>query len=192
MGGALSGDDVLSGRIGNRWYQWAEVHSETGGKNSRTLFDGLLVSVSVSDLPHLVAAPVDETRRGILMPAYLPVEGMRHLAETVDGAGEAIALWTNDTRWRPTGDVAAEVLKRLLVIGGPVGGRFFSATTTGHSLWVAVSTTRDFFQIGGVSADAESLMSDIRRAAGELRAPTDLAAQTMEFADWLKGAAAGA
>lgn len=184
MGGVQSGDDVLAGRLAGRAFTWAEVKTETGGKSSRVLFRGLLLEVPAPGTPAVLAVPEVHTRPGLILRADIDVQGKRWLGRDAGGGPGGTELYSTDNTPMP-GPLAGQLLERLMRLGEPVGGTFFAAAFTGHSLWVAISHDRDLFAIGGIMADHHSIMEDIRRAAQDFAPPLALAGRAMELADWL-------
>jgi hypothetical protein len=190
MGGVQAADDVLTGRLAGQVFTWAEVETETGGKNSRTLFHGLLLEVPAPGTPKLLAAPEEHTRPGMVFRADVDVQGLRWLGRDPGGGPGGTEVFSTDGDPSLTGPQVADLMARLLRLGGPVGGSFFAACFTGRALWLAISHDRELFAIGGVVSDEHTLMADIRRAAQDFRGPMEIAGRAMEVAAWLKDAVA--
>jgi hypothetical protein len=188
MGGVQTADDVLSGELAGQRFTWAEIETETGGKNSRTLFHGLLLEVPAPGTPALLAAPEEHTRPGLVFRADIDVHALRWLGRDPGGGPGGTELFSTDGDPALKGPLAAELLTRLMRLGDPVGGTFFAAAFTGQALWLAISHEHELFAIGGVVSDEHALMADIRRAAQDFRGPIEIAGRAMELAAWLRQA----
>lgn len=186
MGGLQAADDLLSGHLAGQPFAWSEVETETGGRNSRTLFHGLLIEVPAPGTPALLAVPEDHTRPGLILRADIDVQGLRWLGKDPGGGPGGTGLYSTDGNPSLSGPQAADLLERLMRLGDPVGGTFFAAAFTGHALWLAISHRRELFAIGTVHSDEPALMADIRSAAQDFRGPMEIAGRAMELAAWLR------
>lgn len=180
-GGRRNCDDLMSGRMADRGFRFAEVKTETGGKNSRVLFDGVVVEVSTrAPLPEFLIAQVSQTKGFWIFKGNVNVEEMARSHTAWGKDQKEYGLWSPYSK---PGEVKEmQVLMDRLVAMGPqlsAGSALYSAACTGRNLYVALSHKHELFQIGGLFADDARIMSDIRSATADLQVPMSLAAEVI-------------
>jgi hypothetical protein len=74
----------------------AEVNVETGGKNSRTLFKGIVAQFpNRTAMPAFFVALEDKTRPGFFFGGDLSTEGLHHLRTVTGNGGRSYGIWTS-------------------------------------------------------------------------------------------------
>jgi hypothetical protein len=148
----------------------AEVKVETGGKNSTTLFRGLVVEFrNHIAMPAFFLAPAEMTDPGVLFGSWIPVDDLHHLREIRSPAGGTYGLWTSTpaSAEPPTLAPAVEgVLALERTIAAPI--MLFTVTSTGEEMHLALSYRRDLFQIGGFFPQSAKVLADVQIAAADL------------------------
>jgi hypothetical protein len=175
--GVKTAEDHIHGTLGAHAIQLAEVNVETGGKNSRTLFKGL-----VAQFPNRVAMPAffialeDKTRPGIFFGGDLKTDGLHHLRNVTGEGGRTYGVWTSWSEMQEPPALAAvvEVLTRLETRVGR-GAELYSATSNGVEMHVALSHTRNLFRAGGMFPNESDIFADVRAAMQDLTVPLTLA-----------------
>jgi hypothetical protein len=175
--GVRSGEDHVQGTLGSHAIQMAEVKVETGGKNSRTLFQGI-----VAQFPNRVAMPAfflaleDKTRPGIFFGGELATEGLRHLRNVPGLGGQTYGIWTSsdDKQDPPALTAVVDILTRLDALVGP-SARLYAATSNGVEMHVALTHARNLFRVGGLMPQEPDIFADVRRAMQDLTVPLTLA-----------------
>lgn len=170
FGGRRSCDDTLSGQLAGQWFRLAEVKTETGGKNSQTLFRGVVITLhSRGRPPEFLMASHKETKGFLFLKGNVRVEGMQNI-DTVSGPdGVQYGIWTPEgattdaALLRPVAkriaDLAPEVLHKSALYS------IYSADGEWH---IALRHDKDLFKVGGLRASEAEIMADIRSASADL------------------------
>jgi hypothetical protein len=174
--GIRKAEDHVHGSLGAHAIQMAEVHVETGGKNSRTLFKGI-----VAQFPNRVAMPAffialeDKTRPGIFFGGDLSTDGLHHLRTVMQG-GRAYGVWTSWSQMEepPALSAVIEVLTRIENHVG-YGAQLYAATSNGEEMHIALSHSRNLFRVGGMFPSEAEIFADVRAAMHDLSVPITLA-----------------
>jgi hypothetical protein len=174
-------EDVLSGHIAGRAIRLAEVRIERGGKNSSTLFRGVVAEVATSaPLPDLYIAPISSGWG--LFTAGGPMETAdRVQVGTFAVHRDDYGIWAD--RPVPPDDPGLVAVTRLMAdLRGTVSPHLMLYRgTTGHGrVTVAARTTTDLFRIGGLLATRASLLDDLQAAAQDLTLPVRLVAAVLQ------------
>lgn len=175
--GIRHGEDHVHGILGAHAIQMAEVHVETGGKNSRTLFRGI-----VAQFPNRVTMPAfflaleDKTRPGMFFGGDLSTEGLFHLRNVAGGGGRTYGVWTSWSALEepPALSAVIEILTRIEDHVGS-GAELYSATSNGEETHIALSHKRNLFRVGGLFPDENEIFADVRAAMQDLTLPLKLA-----------------
>jgi hypothetical protein len=175
--GIRSGEDLVQGRLGAHAIQMAEVKVETGGKNSRTLFQGI-----VAQFPNRVAMPAfflaleDKTRPGMFFGGDLVTEGLYHLRNVTSAEGLTYGIWTSWSA-REEHPALTKVVGILTAIEAHVGpgARLYAATSDGTETHVALTHSRNLFRVGGLAPQESEIFADVRSAMQDLTVPLALA-----------------
>lgn len=190
-GGKQTCDDLMSGQIAGRPFCFAEVKTETGGKNSSTLFDGVVVEVKAREmLPEFLIAPVKQTKGFWFFKGNVDVGNQARWHSATGGTGEEYGLWS-PSQQPAERKVMEALMDRMLNLGGSLGSgsSLYSVACTGHFIYVALRHKREMFRIGGVFSTHDELMADIRTATGELDVPLRLAGEVVRAEEALHEAA---
>lgn len=180
--GVRVGEDHVHGSIGAHAIQMAEVNVETGGKNSRTLFKGI-----VAQFPNRIAMPAffialeDKTRPGMFFGGDLSTEGLHHLRTVTGNGGRNYGVWTSWSEMEepPTLSAVATILTRIEDHVGS-GAELYAATSNGVEMHIALSHKRNLFHLGGLFPDENQLFRDVRAAMQDLTVPLTLAKLLIE------------
>jgi hypothetical protein len=175
--GVRTAEDHVHGNLGAHAIQLAEVNVETGGKNSRTLFKGL-----VAQFPNRVAMPAffvaleDKTRPGFFFGGDLKTDGLHHLRNVTGLTGRTYGVWTSWSQMEEPPALAA-VVEVLTRIENHVGSEaeLYSATSNGEETHVALSHKRNLFRVGGLFPSESDIFADVRHAMQDLTVPLNLA-----------------
>jgi hypothetical protein len=172
-------DDLISGVIVDRSYRFAEVRTVTGGKNPQTLFDGVVIEVSTrKSLPPLRILPISETLGLLLWKSRLDVTGMTKVF-SAPGPGQDFGLWVEQPQDKDTLGLHGLMDQMMSVAEVLPGGRLFAVACTASALCVAIRYQPEMFAIGGLFANDESVINDVRRVSAEFALPARLAAEVM-------------
>lgn len=172
-------EDHVQGRLGNHMIQMAEVSVVTGGKNSKTLFNGLVARFPNSiAMPPFFLAPMALTRPGVIFDAWMPTDGLHPLRTITGSSGGSYGLWTPWTS-RDEPPALAAVVKVLTELESRVGvpATLFSAVSDGAELFLALSHAGDLYRIGGLFPTEASVFRDVEAATRELSIMLNLAGQ---------------
>lgn len=175
----IHAEDHVHGNLGAHRIDMAEVRVETGGKNSKTLFRGLVARFPNSiALPEFFLAPEAKTRPGMFFGAWMPTEGLTHLRSVSGRSGEAYGLWCPQGI-REGGPALPAVLKVLAEVetGIGVSTSLFSAVSTGREMFVALSHSGNLFRIGGLFPSEAQVFDDVSAATQDLSIVLNLARQ---------------
>ena len=171
-----SAEDLVYGQLGNHTIHMAEVKVETGGKNSRTLFKGVVARIPNSiAMPAFFLAPKEQTRPGMIFSAWIPTDGLSHLRDVTGAAGRVYGLWASSAdREEPPAlsavvDILTSLENRLNV---PMS--LFTATSDGTQMHLALEHKRDLFRVGGFFQDDARLFRDVHAATRDLSVPLNL------------------
>lgn len=170
-------EDVVTGTLGHHTIRMGEVEIATGGKRSRTLFRGIVAQFrNRAPMPAFFLAPHALTKKGFLYSAWIPTEGLYHLRDVTGPSGETYGLWTSwsDLSEPPALAAVVTLLTQLETRLGP-GVELFTATSDGEVMHVALTHSRDLFQVGGLFPKEEQLFSDVFAATKDLLIPLNLA-----------------
>jgi hypothetical protein len=166
-------EDVLSGKIGDRAIRFAEVKIETGGKNSNTLFRGIVMEFpNLVDMPAFFIASERETRGFFVFKGNIRVDDLVQVRSLTGRSGAEYGVWSSSAAAaeKPGFGAVVNVLTGLeSIIGGDA--KLYTASSDGREMHVAISHKRDLFKIGGMFADSTRLMQDIRHAYDDMTLP---------------------
>lgn len=175
--GIRKGEDHVHGAIGAHAIQMAEVTVETGGKNSRTLFKGIVAQFpNRTAMPAFFVAREDNTRPGFFFGGDLTTEGLFQLRTVTGNAGRRYGIWTSwNSQEEPPGlsEVVA-ILTRIEDLVGPTA-ELYAATSNGVEMHVALIHRRNLFHLGGLFPDENQIFRDVRDAMHDLTVPLTLA-----------------
>jgi hypothetical protein len=184
-------EDHVAGQLGQHEIRMAEVKVETGGKNSRTLFQGLVVAFrNRVPMPAFFLAPPRQTDPGVLFGAWIEVDDLHHLRDVQGTAGEVYGLWTTSSAAAepPALAIAVDgVLALERTIAAPV--TLFTATSTGEEMHLALSHRRNLFQIGGLFPDPAQVLADVQIAAADLSIALAIAERLIDLEQQVAAAA---
>lgn len=180
--GIRKAEDHVSGQLGAHRVQLAEISVVTGGKNSRTLFKGIVAQFpNRAAMPAFFLAPEDKTRPGFFFGGDLSTKGLEH-AENVTGAsGTLYGIWTSGGGSADHPALGA-VVKVLTGIETQVGDStsLYAATSNGVEMHLALSLKRNLFHVGGLFPDEADIFADVRTAVQDLSVPLTLAKALIE------------
>jgi hypothetical protein len=192
--GIRAGEDHVSGNIGAHAIQMAEVTVETGGKNSRTLFKGIVAQFpNRIEMPAFFVAPEDKTRPGLFFGGDLQTEGLHPLRNVSGKGGRTYGVWTSwSTLDEPPGLAAVvDILTWIEDHVGP-GAELYAATSNGVEMHLALSHRRNLFHVGGLFPDENQLFRDVRAAMQDLTVPLTLAKALIDAEEAAAGKVKGA
>lgn len=180
--GIRAGEDHVHGSIGAHAIQMAEVNVETGGKNSRTLFKGIVAQFpNRTAMPAFFVALEDKTRPGFFFGGDLSTEGLYQHSTVTGNSGRRYGVWTS---WSKLEDPPAlsNVVAILTRIEDHVGSgaELYAATSNGEEMHIALSHKRNLFHLGGLFPDENQLFRDVRAAMQDLTVPLTLAKLLIE------------
>jgi hypothetical protein len=163
-------EDYVSGRLGAHEIRMAEISVETGGKNSRTLFEGLVAEFHHQvPMPAFLLAPAEQTTPGLVFRAWIPTDDLIYRRDLVGSSGESHGLWTGrfegeePPALRPVTEAIVGIETR---IAAPV--TLFTAAASGTETYLALSHSRNLFRIGGFFPPRTKVLADVQIAAGDL------------------------
>jgi hypothetical protein len=165
----VTAEDHLTGRIGGREVDLAEVKVETGGKNSRTLFKGLVIRIpNLVPLPAAFVAPAQQTEKGFLRGAWLNTNGLFRIKDIMI-QGAPYAIWASAREADPS-DGLDQLLSCLTGMGTTAERplTLYTATSNREVVHLAYGHESDLFNIGGLLARDEDVMAGVRAAFGDL------------------------
>lgn len=174
--GIRKGEDHVQGTLGAHAIQMAEVLVETGGKNSRTLFKGIVSRFpNRTTMPAFFIALEDKTRPGMFFGGDLSTEGLHHLRTVTGNAGRSYGVWTSWSQMEepPALSAVVAILTRIEDHVGS-GAELYAATSNGEEMHVALSHKRDLFHLGGLFPAENQLFRDVRTAMQDLTVPLTL------------------
>jgi hypothetical protein len=172
-----SADDVLTGKVEDRAIDFAEVKVETGGKNSRTLFDGMVVTFPLKiDLPEFFIADEKETEGRFLAGPRIKVDDLTYVRSADGRSGHRYGLWSRDDL-AGAEDRLILILNAISTLESRLSGdaALYTASCDGRQIHLAVRDRRNLFKIGGLFAGARDLELDIQLALNDLDVPIRLA-----------------
>jgi hypothetical protein len=176
-GRVKSGEDLVQGRLGAHAIHMAEVKVETGGKNSRTLFKGLVARFpNRSAMPAFFIAREDKTRPGMFFGGELSTDGLYHLRSVTGGGGANYGVWTSWTAQDepPALHAVVGAVTRIEDLLGR-GTQLYAATSDGTEMHVALTHSRNLFRVGGLFPSEMDIFADVRAAMQDLTVPLTLA-----------------
>jgi hypothetical protein len=175
-------EDLLSGTFGGRAIRLAEVKVETGGKNSRILFKGVVANFpNAVVMPPFFIAPEGQTGKSFWSRDRLDVDGLVRIRTVTGRSGLQYGVWASSLAVADNPALGA-VLAILTDLEHRVGGdtKLFSATSNGEVTHVALSHERDLYKIGGLLMDQTKIFDDVQAAYRDLTVPLTIATQLME------------
>lgn len=175
-------EDMISGKIGDRAIRFAEVKLETGGKNSSTLFQGIVAEFpNVVPMPPFFLAAETATKTWLGFSGPIKVDDLQRIDTVTGGRGKVYGVWASSSTVRNHPAFAA-VLKVLTNLEHFVGSdsSLYTASSNGQVIHVALSHKRNLFMIGGLFAAKDALFDDIRKGYRDLQIPLTIAAKLLE------------
>jgi hypothetical protein len=179
--GIKTGEDHVQGKLGAHAIQVAELKVETGGKNSRTLFKGIVAQFpNRAAMPAFFIALQDKTRPGIFFGGDLSTDGLHHLRDVHSGA-RTYGIWTSWSQMEEPPALAA-VVGVFTGIENHIGSgaELYAATSNGAEMHVALTHNRNLFRVGGLFPNENEIFADVRAAMQDLAVPLTLAKTLIE------------
>lgn len=173
-------EDHLSGKVGGRKFEMAEVKIKTGGKRSRTVFQGFVLRFeNVAPLPAFFLAQAHETDR------WFSRIDTSDLVESQKIRGQndvAYGVWLSKAGMAQKDPALTAVIDILTDLEEQIEGyvRLFSATSTGEEMHIALDHSSDLYRIGGLMASDEAIMDAIKKASEELNIPLQIVSTLLE------------
>lgn len=190
QGGRRSVDDMMNGKVADRAFRFAECKTETGGKNSSTLFQGVVVEVRSSGaMPEFLIASMKETKGFLFFKGKVQVEGMQMIHQANGTSGEIYGLWARSDA--PAQMVGLRAFMDKVIALGPrtLGdSTLYSLVSTGKYFYVSLRHKRDLFRIGGMFSTEDQVIQHIRAAGTELAYPIALVTQVLQAEEALLAA----
>jgi hypothetical protein len=173
-----TGEDYVIARLGPHEIRLAEVKVETGGKNSRTLFEGIVAEFhNRVPMPAFLLAPHEQTRPGVLFGSWIPTDGLVHRRDIAGPSGTEYGLWTGHSASPADAPALDKVVTAILGlerrIAAPV--ELFTATSNGSETCIALTHERNLFRIGGLFPQRAQVLADVQIAATDLSIALSLA-----------------
>ena len=177
-----TGEDLLIGQIGAHELTFAEIKVETGGKNSRTLFKGVVIKVSNAlPLPEFCLLRLDQVEYpGIFVTGPLSVDDLVKRGE-MQGPLHRYGVWTSPIAPAddPARDRVIEVLMTTPEVTTPTA-TLYSAISDGAETFIAFETSEDLFAFRGLLATSEQMGKAVQRAFAQLSIPLALLNKVLE------------
>jgi hypothetical protein len=190
QGGRRSVDDLMSGSIAGRSFRFAECKTETGGKNSSTLFKGIVLEVrSSGSTPDFLIASEKETKGFLFFKGNVQVDGMVMIHQSQGHDNQTYGLWARSESPAQMAGLRA-FMDRIIALGPRVLGSstLYSLVSTGSYYYVSLRHARDLYRIGGLFTNESDVMQHIRAAASELSHPMDLVTEVLRAEEALLAA----
>ncbi len=176
------GEDLVSGRLGGRQVSFAELTYETGGKNSSTLFKGIVASfANQAPMPPFFIVDEAQTKGWFIFSGNINVDDLIAVRSLPGSFGVTYGVWVSSsaTADHPALDATLKLLTDLQYAIGS-GARLFSASSDGKTMHVALSHKRNLFKIGGLFANRDQLINDIKLAYHDLTLPLVIVSKLLE------------
>jgi hypothetical protein len=173
----IRAEDNVHGKLGAHRIDMAEVRVETGGKNSKILFRGLVARFPNSIvMPEFLLLPESKTKPGVLFGAWMPTDGLTHLRDIRSRSGETYGLWVSHPG-KEEHPALPGVIEALTAMETGIGvpAQLFSAVSTGTEMFVALSHEGDLFRIGGLFPKEAGMLDYVSAATQELAVVLNLA-----------------
>lgn len=180
--GVRSAEDHVSGQLGAHQLQLAEVTVVTGGKNSRTLFKGIVARFpNRTAMPAFFLAPEDKTRTGLFFGGDLSTKGLEHAQNVRGASGRTYGIWTSGggNQDHPALAAVVAILTGIETLVGD-SATLYAATSNGVEMHLALSLKRNLFHVGGLFPDEAAIFADVRAALKDLSVPLTLAKALIE------------
>ncbi|MEZ5798631.1 MAG: hypothetical protein R3D63_14820 [Paracoccaceae bacterium] len=190
QGGRQSVDDMMSGKVADRHFRFAECKTETGGKSSSVLFKGVVVELqSRGNMPDFIIASEKETKGFLFFKGRVQVDEFSRVYSATGHDGQIYGLWSTSSDAAGLAGLRA-FMEQIIAIGPRVLGEssLYSLVSTGPTYYVSLRHARDLFKIGGMFADDAKVMSDIRNAAAEFGHPIKLVSEILRAEEALTAA----
>ncbi len=173
-------DDALTGSIGGRNIRMAEVKVETGGKNSHTLFKGIVFNFpNLAPMPPFFLADQAKTRGWAIFGGNIRIDDLAQIDTRISN-NRTYGVWASSAS--VVQDPALHgVLNVLTTLHADLGHdmQLFSASSDGQTMHIALSCKNDLFSIGGMFTPAGKLLPAIERAYRDLTIPLTLASRLL-------------
>jgi len=176
------GEDLITGQLGAHSLRMAEVKVVTGGRNSKTLFMGLIVQIpNRVPMPLIFIAPEDKTGGNRFFSSGLSTEGMVYLQPATGPAGRAYGVWGPDLTVRDDPALSA-VLDVLTTIETRIGrgAGLYSVLIDRNMTHVALTCRVNLFSLAGIFPTEARLLDDVRATMDDLSIPLTLASVVIE------------
>lgn len=164
-------EDRFDGTLAGRHFMAGDVHLKTGGKNSSTLFEGLVVSLSLPERHKGFAlTTLERAASGFLRRAQVDTKTLLPRGTFNSKHGTGFTAYVPDNALADSPGFRAQV-KQLVRLDSEIPGcRLFSVYCTGDRILVALSSGRNLFRIGRVFS-AELMTQDLQRVLSEMQFP---------------------
>ena len=173
-------EDHLSGKVGGRSFQMAEVKFKTGGKRSRTLFEGFVLRFeNVAPVPAFFIAQAHKTDGWF---SRMDTSGLVE-SHKIRGQNNIIyGVWLSEVGMAKKDPALNAVIDILTDLEAQIEGhvRLFSATSTGEEMHIALDHSSDLYRIGGLMANDEAIMDGIKKASEQLNIPLQIVSTLLE------------
>lgn len=188
-----SAEDYVHGVLGHHVIRMAEVKIETGGKNSTTLFKGLVAQFpNRVTMPAFFIADETQTRPGMFFGGLIGTDGLHHLRNVKGVSGVTYGVWTSwsNLEEHPALEAVVSILTNLETKVSPAA-TLFSATSNGEEMHIALTHKRDLFRIGGLFPKDAAIFGDVHAAMRDLSVPLNVARELIAAEAAAAGIGAG-
>ncbi|MCC5973665.1 MAG: hypothetical protein JJT81_06390 [Rubellimicrobium sp.] len=164
-------DDGLSGTIAERKWRFAEVKTQSGGKNNRVYFDGAVIAVQAgASLPQFIIARHEDTRGSFWKGrARIDLSQEPLAPHSFGGWLTGFGLWSRqlrDGQFAPIEQLCDDIARSVGRLGH--GAELCMIASDGPEIVVAITHKHEMFRIGGLFATRSSVLADIRKVADEV------------------------
>jgi len=173
-------EDCLSGKVGDRRINLAEVKVESGGKNSTVYFRGIVLHYqNVTKLPAFFMVPRKETERWF---RRVDVSDLFEARSISGQNGELFGVWLSEVGLAESNPALGAVLDVLTNLETKIGldAKLFSATSNGAEIFIALRKRRNLFKIGGLFASQDEIADNIKDALDDLNLPLQIVSVLLE------------
>jgi hypothetical protein len=174
-------EDRITGDVAGRRVRFGETTIETGGKNSRTLFRGVVLAFpNAAPMPRFALIRKGLSRERFLVGPEIDMRGWSLAREVAGPGGQSFELWTVHTPVPGDARLDAVLAALFAALQRVERVRLYAASCRRDETYLALEHTGDLFRIGGLFATRAGLRLAIERAWDDLTLPLTLAEALLE------------
>lgn len=165
-GSLAKAEDRISGKIGGVDFDsWEAKITRKSGKRTRTVFDGLIVSMPVDESRWLLVRPAVDPVSEFFRNMFRPVSNQEAEMHEIRIERDGYELWTEKGDWDTSALVEVLISIRNSL---PLYARFRGVFQDDGRAYLLLDVARNLYDLGGLFSSKKAVMAHVDKALNEI------------------------